>query len=300
MSGCNYIVHQLANGCRPALIDVPMHCIRLQEVHLSINSYRTVALPDTFQHSTVQRLHFNENLITEWAELAKLSHAFPNLRTLIACGNPIQEIPELPPDLFPSLQTLNLNDCALCSWASLEHLHALGKLVGLSVMKVPLGKDMDQKKRRKAFVARLPNVVKLNKSVVSEKEREAAERWLIRELSGTQDPPAIYQTLVGKHGQMAQLADVNLSPPQTINLEFHFEDSEQPVEKRDVALKQTVKEFKTWIGKHLLSMPPSSFRLYYHDRTWGTWDSTGVLNQNQRSLHSYRFGAGTEIHIQMR
>ena len=275
---------------------------------MSINSYRTVALPDTFQHSTIQRLHFNENLITEWAELAKLSHAFPNLRTLIACGNPIQEIPELPPDLFPSLQTLNLNDCALCSWPSLEHLHALGKLVDLSVMKIPLGKDMDQKKRRNAFVARLPNVVKLNKSIVNEREREAAERWLIRELSGTQDLPAIYQTLVVKHGELNQLADIDLGAPREgfgedphdpscVKMEFHFDGEDRPMEEREVNMNWTCKQFKSWIAKELLGMPSSSFGIWYHDKSWV---HILPLKPNKTFLRILRLDEQTEIHIRMK
>lgn len=282
--------------------------IRLQELHLSINSYRTVTLPDTFQHPTIQRLHFNENLVTEWAELAKLSHAFPNLHTLIACGNPIQEITELSSDLFPSLHTLNLNDCALCSWASLEHLHILGKLKDLSVMTVPLGKDMDEKKRRKAFIARLPNVVKLNKSVVSEKERETAERWLIRELSGMENPPAIYHTLVGKHGELNQLADIDLGAtqagfgeephdPSRVKMEFHFDSEDRPMEEREVNINWTCRKFKSWVAKELLGMPPSSFNIWYCDKAWVY---QMPLDAKKTFLRILRLDERTEIHIRMK
>lgn len=265
---------------------------------MSINNYDVIALPETFQHPNVQRLHFNENQITEWAELAKLSHAFPNLHTLIACGNPIREIPELTSDLFPCLQMLNLNNSALSSWTSLEHLQALCKLEELSVMKVPLGKDMDQRKRRKAFVARLPKIVKLNKSVVTDKDREAAEHWLIRELAVMPDPPTIYQALVEKHGPVNKLADVDLSPPKTVKVEFHFDGLDRPKEEGEVVLNQTVWEFKTWIAKNLLSMPTSSFRVFYMDPS--IMAGTDVFRHNNKYVYSYRFTEGTEIHIEMK
>lgn len=264
---------------------------------MSINKYSTISLPETFQHPTIQRVHLNDNQITEWVELAKLSHAFPSLHTLIACSNPIREIPELSVALFPSLQCLNLTNSALCTWASLEHLQALGKLEDLSVMKVPLGKEMAEKNRRKAFVARLPKIAKLNKSVVTEREREAAERWLIRDLQAKPDQSAFYQALVEKHGELKQLADIDLSPPKTMELEFHFDEEERPAEKRKVVLKQTIWEFKTWVGKNLLSMPPSRFRLLFDDKGWA---NRGLLQHNQRTLYSYRFSEETEIHIQMK
>lgn len=267
-------------------------------MHLSINNYSVIALPESFQHPNVQRLHFNDNHITEWTELAKLSRAFPKLHTLIACGNPIHEIPELDCGLFPCLQTLNLNDSALSSWASLEHLQALCSLQELSVMKVPLGKDLDQKKRHKAFVARLPNILKLNKSVVTDKDRETAERWLIRELAVLPDPPAIYLALVQKHGRVTQLAGVDLSPPKTVKVEFHFDDQDRPMEEGEVILKQTVWEFKTWIAKHLLSMPTSSFRVSYTDNS--TFACGELFKHNNKYLYTYRFNDGTEIHIHMK
>ena len=265
---------------------------------MSLNNYSSITLPDTFQHSTIQKLYFNENQITDWAELSKFSHAFPSLRTLIASSNPIQEIPELKPGLFPSLHTLNLNNCGLCSWDSLEHLSTLSKLEELSVMKVPLGEDMDEKKRRKAFVAHLPNIVMLNKSVVSAEEREIAERWFIRDLADRPDPPAIYHTLVEKHKITTKLADVKLNPPKTITFEFHFDGEDRPMEKREFPLKSTVGQLRSWVGENLLSMPTSSFRLYYNDRSWFSMD-VFTRTHNNRYLHSYRFSEETEIHIEM-
>lgn len=118
-------------------------CNRL---HLSLNTYTTVDLPQAFLHSQLY------NQISVWEELAKLSHAFPNLQVLIACNNPIRDIPLLTGEAFPALQTLNL---CLSSWQSIQHLASLCRLKDLSVLEVPVGEvpvgeGVELKKRRYA------------------------------------------------------------------------------------------------------------------------------------------------------
>lgn len=200
---------------------------RLQELHLSVNTYTTVDLPEAFLHSQLQRLYLNDNQISEWEELAKLSSAFPNLQALIACNNPIQGIPPLTGETFPALQTLNLNSSCLLSWQSIQHLASLCRLEDLSVLKVPVGERLEPKKRHYAFIARVPRIVKLNKTNVSDTEREDAERWMVREWEGAPDPPPVYHQLVQKHGMIQQLADVDLNPPNIVMIKFHFYDNEE-------------------------------------------------------------------------
>lgn len=264
---------------------------RLVELHLSMNNYSAVDLTEVFVHSNLQQLNLNENSIQKWEEFVKLSRAFPNLQTLIASSNPVQEIPPFGSDIFPSLSTLNLNGSALSLWQCIEHLHELSQLRELSVLKIPLGAEMGDKLRRQAFVARLPKVTKLNKSPVTDAERETAERWLLRETRDSPDPPAVYQDLVKKYGQLQQLADVNLNPAKFVTLEFVFWDDNDRVEERKVNVDQTVWDFKRWIADKLVGRPVSSFRV---------WTGGSLMKHNQKYLYTYRFFDGDSVQIEMK
>ena len=264
---------------------------RLIELHLSMNNYNAVALSEVFVHSNLKTLNLNDNNIRDWEEFTKLSHAFPNLQALIASCNPVQKISSPGSDIFPSLCTLNLNGSALNLWQCIEHLHKLGQLKELSILKIPLGAGMEEKQRRQAFVARLPRIIKLNKTPVTDTERETAERWLLREARDQPDPPAVYQDLLKKHGQLDPLADVNLNPVKIVTLEFVFWDENDRVEERSVDVDQTVWNFKCWIADNLLGMPVTSFRV---------WTGGKVMKQNQKYLYSYRFFDGDQVQIEMK
>lgn len=175
----------------------------------------------------------------------------------------------------------------------------LCKLQELSVLKVPLGREMEEKTRRKAFIARLPNIRKLNKSVVTETEREMSERWLIREMKDLPNPPAIYHLLVKKHGELKPLADVNLSPVDKVTMEFHFDGQDRMVERREVNLHQTVFDLKKWVSKTMVGLPVSRFELRFHDKALTDWGGE-VLKNNQKMLYSYRMNDGDEIHVRLK
>ena len=265
-----------------------------------MNEYKEVNLSDGFAHRGVKHLQFNDNRIEQWEEMVKLSSAFPNLRRLIAASNPIAAIPnDLDPDVFTELLVLNLNNSALSSWDSIDSLNVLRMLRELSVLKIPLGQQMEVGKRRKAFVARLPNIYTLNKTAITDSERESSERWLIRELRDTPNPPERYHDLVKKHGNLRPLADINLAPVNTITMEFCFIGIDKGTESMEVKLNQTVQEFKKWVSKTLLGMPVSSFQLYYVDKA--LQDVGGVcLKNNIKKLYAYRMNKGDEIRVEMK
>ena len=264
---------------------------RLEELHASINQYNSVNISAGFQHSSLQVLHLNDNQITEWEELAKLSSTFPSLRTLIACSTPIQTIPDMDAEIFPSLQTLNLNGSALSDWASIENLNTPSNLTELSLLNVPVGSDLEAKQRRHAFIARLPCIQKLNKSKVGDTEREKAERWLIREAKGQPNPPKVYQQLLEKHGDLEQLADVNLGPPKYVLVKFHFEGMEREDEEREVDVDQTVGCLKKWMSRNMVGIPPTNLRLWY---------GLVRLKDDKKFLYTLRLHDGDVIQVQIK
>ena len=205
---------------------------------------------------------------------------------------PLTEIPEVSGDVFPSLNSLYLNDSSLHDWTSLEHLAALSNLSDLSVLNLPLSKDLKEKESRFAVIGRLPELQSLNKSSITETEREDAERW---QFMDTPSAPPIYHTLVAKHGMVQRLADVNMKPKVTANVELHFNER---CEQRTVNITQTVKQFKRWLSENIVGQPPSSFLVYYHDV--GAPYGADQLRHDSRHLYSYGVKDGDKIYVELK
>ena len=223
---------------------------------------------------------------------------FTSLHTLIASGNPLTTITLNDSKIFPELLKLSLNSTLLCDWSSFESLAHLANLRELNVMRIPLCEEIDEKIRRYGIVARMPALCKLNKSEVTFGEREDAERWLLREFEQCPTHPAIYDDYLKKHGVLDQLVNVDMTPATQVTLEFHFEDGRSS-ELHEIPLKQTVQQLKKWVGRDLLSMPSSSFKLVYFDPD----DSTGAeeMRYEQKYLHSYKhMKDGDQIYIQIK
>ena len=248
-----------------------------------------------FSHSSIHRLHINNNAITKWEEIAKLSSAFPNLQKLVAASLPLVEIPQQNSKVFPSVSSLYLNDSSLGDWASVEHLTALPKLSELSILNLPLSANLKEKERRFAVIGRLPDLQSLNKSSITETEREDAERWLIRQFLDDPSPPSIYHSLVAKHGKVDKLVDVDLKPKVKARVEFHFEDK---CEYHTIKLEQTVKNLKQWLSGNFVGFPPSSFCLFHHDPE--SYCGTEQMRYENRLLYSCGVKDGDKIYIELK
>ena len=276
----------------------------MQELHLSSNGYSFVDLDPDFKHTALKRLHINDNSLSNWKDFQKLSPAFPNLQALVATSNPLAEISPIDPcsASFPELKLFNLNSSSLDKWESVENLAALVKLTDISLLKMPLGAELQEKQRRFAVIARLPNLKKLNKSEITETEREDAERWLIRTYEHDPNPPAVYSSLHQKHGTLDPLVDIDLSPQLKATVEFCFEDRRS--ELHSIHLQQTTLQLKRWLGKHL-GVPPSSFRLFFVE----LGEKVGEMGVNlggelmcygSTCLYRYKIKDGDRIYVQMK
>ena len=276
----------------------------MQELHLSNNGYSFVDLDPDFKHTALKRLHINDNSLSNWKDFQKLSPAFPNLQALVATSNPLAEISPIDPcsASFPELKSLNLNSSSLDKWESVENLAALVKLTDISLLKMPLGAELQEKQRRFAVIARLLNLKKLNKSEITETEREDAERWLIRTYEHDPNPPAVYSFLYQKHGTLDPLVDIDLSPQLKATIEFCFEDRRS--ELHSIHLQQTTLQLKRWLGKHL-GVPPSSFRLLFVELgeklgEWGVNFGGELMCYGSTCLYRYKIKDGDRIYVQMK
>ena len=265
----------------------------LQELHLSKNNYLQVNFDPAFQHKSLKRLHINNNSLSDWREIEKLSPAFPNLQILVATSNPLSEIPPPDPCVFPELSSLNLNGAKISKWKCIEQLNALASIKDLSLLKLPLAASMEEKTRRFAIVARLPKLRKLNKSDISESEREDAERWLIRQCEKDPSRPAVYDSLVTKYGSLNPLAAVDMTPKPKANIEFCYDDRRSEI--HCIKLNQSTSSLKKWVSQRI-GATPSNFRLCYFNIEYSDWT---LMRYNSKRLYSYDMKDGDQIHVQM-
>ncbi|XP_043285078.1 tubulin-specific chaperone cofactor E-like protein [Venturia canescens] len=78
----------------------------LEELHLSLNEYRTVELAHTkpeVRNESLKKLHFTGNPIETWSEISKLGYVFPRLESLVLAECPIRSL---------ACHEENLNDTA--------------------------------------------------------------------------------------------------------------------------------------------------------------------------------------------
>ncbi|MEE6484578.1 hypothetical protein FKM82_013923 [Ascaphus truei] len=160
------------------LLELP----QLEELFLCLNDYDTVTCsPDCFR--SLKLLHITDNNLQDWAEIRKLGTMFPGLDTLVLANNNVLTIGDSGESLarlFPSLRSISLHKSGLNCWEDITKLNSLPKLQEVRLLGIPLLEPHSTEERRKLVISRLPSVSKLNGSVVTEGEREDAERFFLR------------------------------------------------------------------------------------------------------------------------
>ena len=269
---------------------------------MSKNEYKddNLQLNEYPQHNGLKTIHLASNNIKEWNSVETIGRLFPNLETLLISVNPLDNITPSG-EKFKKLRNLNLNNTEVSSWDSVESLLTFPDLTDLSMWHVPIGSDLNDKERRFAVISRLPAIQSLNKSSVSESEREDAERWLIREYQEHPKRPSVYENLTERHGRLQPLVDVDLSPKKQVSLEFSYEGFERQREIHSVATEQTTKQLKCWVGQKLLQVSPSKLRMYYvdmegNDVVYGS----ELMMFDTRPLYYYRMKDGDRIEIALK
>ena len=115
------------------------HC-SLEELHLSLNKYTSVDLPEDFVYPSLTRLFFNKNHVDSWSHVSCLGRAFPNLQQLYLAETGVASLDEDGDRLaqqFPSLVLLSLNKTRLGSWQEVERLRLLPSLTDVRLQGIP-------------------------------------------------------------------------------------------------------------------------------------------------------------------
>lgn len=196
------------------------------------------------------------------------------------------------PQQFPSLKVLNLNDTLLDTWEAIDALKCFPVLTDVSLMGIPLLNEYTDQHKRQLLIARLPNIQKLNKTKVTEEEREDAERFFIRHHMDDENPPSRYLELVGTHGMLDRLAEVNLQAKQSAMISFIFDD--EPLCKREINLMQSTTSLKKYLSE-IIGIPPPGFKLLYRDV--GFCFGLEEMRYGPKKLYTYKIKDGDEIHV---
>ena len=264
----------------------------MQDLYLSLNGYDTI--PDTAaQYPSIRNLAINKHDIKQWDEIGKLGFVFPKLTALWMSECPLENISPSEASLqFPNLKYLSVNDTLLNTWEDIDALKQFPVLTDVSLMGIPLLNEYSDPVKRQLVIARLPNIQKLNKTKVTQEEREDAERFFIRHHMDDENPPSRYLELVGTYGMLDRLADVNLKPKESAMISFIFDD--QPLFKREINLMQTTTSLKKYLSE-FIGIPPPGFRIFYHDV--GFSFGLEAMSFGSRKLYRYKIKDGDEIHL---
>ncbi|XP_022912585.2 tubulin-specific chaperone cofactor E-like protein [Onthophagus taurus] len=272
------------------------------------------------KHLGIKKLHFNGNPVCKWSEIKKLGYAFPNLESLVLADCPILTLDEQsqenrkreynrtesecesnenndsPHDSFRKLRFLNLNSSQLSNWDEIERLSKFPALQCLRIQGCPLwdSHEYTEHERRQLLIARLPNVEMLNGGGnIEHDEREDAERAFIRYYMDKpeSDRPERYSELIGIHGKLDPLVNVDLRPEKRVRVTFTCGTHS---EVRSVDVYRTVCDLKTRL-EQFAGFPAAKMRLFYVDQDLRDIQGPEEMKFPHKQLYSYNIRSGDEI-----
>nr|XP_054590965.1 tubulin-specific chaperone cofactor E-like protein isoform X3 [Nothobranchius furzeri] len=267
--------------------------LALEELFLCLNDYNSVS-SSSVSCPTLRLLHITDNCLHDWSEVRKFGSMFPCLDTLVMSNNnlaSIQDNKDILQRLFPNLRSINLNNSGLNQWEDIEKLNFFPKLEEVRLQGIPLLQAYTNAERRSLMIAQLPSVSLLNGSIVTDCEREDAERFFIRYYlhCPKEELPYRYHSLVTKYGKLEPLAEIDLRPRCQAQVEVHCEEKVQQV---SIRLDQTVVELKKQLTA-VVQLSTNNMRLYYVDKNSAFGPEE--MKYNTRALHSYSIQDGDEI-----
>ncbi|KAG8002265.1 Tubulin-specific chaperone cofactor E-like protein [Nibea albiflora] len=254
----------------------------LEELFLCLNEYSSVSA-SSVACPTLRLLHITDNSLKDWAEVRKFGSMFPSLDTLVMANNnlaSIQDNKDILQRLFPNLRSMNLHNSGLNRWDDIEKLNFFPKLEEVRLQGIPLLQAYTNAERRSLMIAQLPTISLLNGSVVTDSEREDAERFFIRYYLDypEEELPYRYHSLVTKYGKLEPLAEIDLRPRCHAQL--------------NIRLDQTVAELKKQLTT-VVQLSTNSMRIYYINKCSAFGPEE--MKYNTRALHSYSIQDGDEI-----
>ncbi|KAJ2631683.1 hypothetical protein H4R22_001808 [Coemansia sp. RSA 1290] len=179
------------------------------QVHSLSYGWSQLSLLDAQLPSTIEELKLECNLITDISSLGQLE----NLRALDISGNHSFTRLEISSNSFSNLESLDISQTGIRSWSDIKELNKLPSLQSLKATEIPLLQDLPEDTVRSHLIAYLPNVQKLDGSLISQTERVEMERYFLlllardalaasKDLKGMHECPWTHR-LLQKHGMPA-------------------------------------------------------------------------------------------------
>lgn len=187
------------------------------------------------------------------------------------------------------------------TWTDIDRLAKFPTLKKLRVQNWPLWDKCEstEHERRQLLLARLPGITILNGGgVVSQEEREDAERAFIRYYvdKPESDRPERYNELVGIHGKLDPLVNIDLRPEKRVKVTFTFGDQS---EVRSVDVYRTVFDLKHRLER-MVGIQAAKMRLYYVDQEVRDIQGPEEMKYPNKQLYSYNIRSGDEIIIEQK
>lgn len=200
-------------------------------------------------------------------------------------------------DVFRQLRSLNLTGTHIASWDEIDRVACFPALHCLRINACPLFEEYTEHERRQLLIARLPNIQTLNGGgVISPEEREDAERAFIRYYmeKPESDRPERYGNLLGVHGRLDPLVNIDLSPEKRVKVKIVWGDKS---EIKSINVYQTISELKKTL-EPVCGIAASKMRLYYADQAYmDHYNHLEFMKYPNKQLYSYNITSGDEIHV---
>ncbi|KAJ2903836.1 hypothetical protein GGI21_004382, partial [Coemansia aciculifera] len=174
------------------------------QLHVHALSFGWSRLTDDFVSPAIDTLEDLSLDCNDISNLLPLLSTQPQLRSLSVRSNP--RITEFPPCLLPSLSSLNLGSTGLLSWTSIDNMReSLPVLRTLYLANTPLDPGTgDSAVARALVIGRLPDLGKLDGTVITNEERTEMERYYLVMMSNSETGAVEgfprRDELIAKHG----------------------------------------------------------------------------------------------------
>eukprot|EP00977_Amphora_coffeiformis_P001503 scaffold294_cov221-Amphora_coffeaeformis.AAC.59 len=159
----------------PKLQEIGMGQAKLTDMQIS----QQVDLAEALPHLKVLDLSEGQLELHHVEGLATL----PALESLSLDDNPIEQWPATTEDSFPRLTHLQLAGTQISTWSDLEGLRNCRQFQSLRLRSTPLTERVGTAAVRSQLIARFPSLTVLNASLVSQVEREEAERRYVANIT---------------------------------------------------------------------------------------------------------------------
>ncbi|KAK0396825.1 hypothetical protein QR680_001874 [Steinernema hermaphroditum] len=303
---CSKLTALVLNGNCPSMGSLRKLLSRmpaLEELHLADNDLRSAgsAHEKASISSNVNVLNVSNCRFDQWEDAMNILQYFPKCVRLIIGNNGFTQVSPARSsgtnsELFASVRSLCLNGCNFQDWEAVESLSVFSALEDLRIRNIPLFEGMADEQRHHLVVGRLPRLKTLNGSVLSHDRREESERFFLRFYQLQQTKPAIYDTLVGIHGHVEQLAEVDLTPKKHALVELTCEETGLK-KSLQVKLTLTMQSLKTK-AEQLTGISSNSMRVFYIARNFLNGDMPILLNHPQKTLQSLHVSDGDRFEFQ--